>query len=318
MQIYFSGFLVGGLLICALIVLLALRFLVHKRTKVDSIVMAAPFALVFSIFYLFAYGVNLFSLCIFVLVFVVFLTNYRALQRFAEGLYVDYYHAYFSVASFVEALITVAMAVFLIIYAPIADTPTKGYSIEKTQLTGSATQGLTEKSQFFDSIDGILYEYVGESEIDSEKPILLYVSDFFCYSKDFSPVLAGYAREGFQVFAADLFLADVEYNSKFLDSKLIRPFAFRIQKFNNYSKFERNLDNYIQKKEREIKTIKDFLEKKYPNKTILFLGDTYTSQAVKNLFFKENIIKYDWGGCGLLSQTLPLEYKVLLSNDKKN
>ena len=266
MQIYFSGFLVGGLLICALIVLLALRFLVHKRTKVDSIVMAAPFALVFSIFYLFAYGVNLFSLCIFVLVVIVFLTNYRALQRFAEGLYVDYYHAYFSVASFVEALITVAMAVFLIIYAPIADTPTKGYSIEKTQLTGSATQGLTEKSQFFDSIDGILYEYVGESEIDSEKPILLYVSDFFCYSKDFSPVLAGYAREGFQVFAADLFLADVEYNSKFLDSKLIRPFAFRIQKFNNYSKFERNLDNYIQKKEREIKTIKDFLEKKYPNK----------------------------------------------------
>ena len=318
MQIYFSGFLVGGLLICALIVLLALRFLVHKRTKVDSIVMAAPFALVFSIFYLFAYGVNLFSLCIFVLVFVVFLTNYRALQRFAEGLYVDYYHAYFSVASFVEALITVAMAVSLIIYAPIADTPTKGYSIEKTQLTGSATQGLTEKSQFFDSIDGILYEYVGESEIDSEKPILLYVSDFFCYSKDFSPVLAGYAREGFQVFAADLFLPDIEYNSKFLDSKLIRPFAFRIQKFYNYSKFERNLDNYIQKKEREIKTIKDFLEKKYPNKTILFLGDTYTSQAVKNLFFKENIIKYDWGGCGLLSQTLPLEYKVLLSNDKKN
>ena len=318
MQIYFSGFLVGGLLICALIVLLALRFLVHKRTKVDSIVMAAPFALVFSIFYLFAYGVNLFSLCIFVLVVIVFLTNYRALQRFAEGLYVDYYHAYFSVASFVEALITVAMAVFLIIYAPIADTPTKGYSIEKTQLTGSATQGLTEKSQFFDSIDGILYEYVGESEIDSEKPILLYVSDFFCYSKDFSPVLAGYAREGFQVFAADLFLADVEYNSKFLDSKLIRPFAFRIQKFYNYSKFERNLDNYIQKKEREIKTIKDFLEKKYPNKTILLLGDTYTSQAVKNLFFKENIIKYDWGGCGLLSQTLPLEYKVLLSNDKKN
>jgi hypothetical protein len=55
MQIYFSGFLVGGLLICALVVLLALRFLVHKRAKVDSIVMAAPFALIFSIFYIIAY-----------------------------------------------------------------------------------------------------------------------------------------------------------------------------------------------------------------------------------------------------------------------
>lgn len=318
MQIYFSGFLVGGLLICTLIVLLALRFLVHKRAKVDSIVMAAPFALVFSIFYLFAYGVNLFSLCIFVLVLVVFFTNYRALQRFAEGLYVDYYHAYFSVASFVEALVTVAMAIFLIIYAPVSDTPTKGYTIEKTQLTGSATQGLSEKSQFFDSIDGALYEYIGDSGIDAEKPILLYVSDLFCYSKDFSPVLAGYAREGYQVFAADLFLDDVEYNSKFLDNKLIRPFALRMQKVYNNSKFEKNLDVYIQKKEREIKSVKDFLEKKYPNKEILFLGDTYTSQAVKNLFFKENIIKYDWGGCGLLSQTLPLEYKVLLSKDKIN
>ena len=91
-----------------------------------------------------------------------------------------------------------------------------------------------------------------------------------------------------------------------------------MQKVYNNSKFEKNLDVYIQKKEREIKSVKDFLEKKYPNKEILFLGDTYTSQAVKNLFFKENIIKYDWGGCGLLSQTLPLEYKVLLSKDKKN
>ena len=177
---------------------------------------------------------------------------------------------------------------------------------------------LSEKSQFFDSIDGALYEYIGDSGIDAEKPILLYVSDLFCYSKDFSPVLAGYAREGYQVFAADLFLDDVEYNSKFLDNKLIRPFALRMQKVYNNSKFEKNLDVYIQKKEREIKSVKDFLEKKYPNKEILFLGDSYTSQAVKNLFFKENIIKYDWGGCGLLSQTLPLEYKVLLSKDKKN
>ena len=35
-------------------------------------------------------------------------------------------------------------------------------------------------------------------------------------------------------------------------------------------------------------------------------------------FGHKNIIKYDWGGCGLLSQTLPLEYKVLLSKDKIN
>ena len=59
MQLYFSGFLVGGLLICALVIILALRFLVHKRARVDPMVTAAPFALIFSIFYVIAYGANL-------------------------------------------------------------------------------------------------------------------------------------------------------------------------------------------------------------------------------------------------------------------
>jgi hypothetical protein len=129
MQLYFSGFLVGGLLICALVIILALRFLVHKRTKVDPMVTAAPFALIFSICYVIAYGVNLFSLSIFVLVLLAFFTNYRALQRFVEGLYVDYYHSYFSIASFIEALLTIIMVVALIIYAPVPDTPSKGYSV---------------------------------------------------------------------------------------------------------------------------------------------------------------------------------------------
>lgn len=318
MQIYFSGFLVGGLLICALVVLLALRFLVHKRAKVDSIVMAAPFALIFSIFYIIAYGVNLFSLCIFVLVFIVFFTNYKALQRFADGLYVDYYHGYFSVTSIIEALLTIGIAICLIIYAPISDTPSKGYSVSKVVLTGSATKGLSEKTEMLQSVDAVIYEYVGENGIDEEKPILLYVPDFFCYSKDFSPVLGAYAREGYSVVAVDLYLKDVVYLSRFLDSKLLRPFSMRMQKVYNESIFNENVNTYIAKKEWEIKTIKTYLETKYPNKTIRFLGDTYTSEAAKNLFLEENIVKYNWGGCGLLEQTLPLEYKVLVSEKINN
>lgn len=318
MQLYFSSFLVGGLLICFLIILLALRFLVHKRAKVDSIVMASPFALVFSLFYIFAYGLNVFSLSLFVLVVLVFFTNYRALQRFAEGLYVDYYHTYFSVTSIIEAIITIGMIVFLIIYAPVPDTPSKGFSVSKINLTGSATQGLYEKTEFFQSVDGVLYEYVGEKGIDEEKPIILYVPDFFCQSRDFAPILGGFAREGYRVFAVDAYLDDVIYISKFLDNKYIRPFAMRLQKIYKFEEFEKNLPVYIQKKEREIKTVKEFVEKQYPNKKILFLSDTYTTEATKNLFFEENIIKYNWGGCGLLSQTLPLEYAIFMSNSEKN
>ena len=318
MKIYFSSFLAGGLLICTLLVLLALRFLVHKRAKVDSIVIASPFALVFVIFYILAYGINLFTISLFVLVFLVFLTNYRALQRFAAGLYVDYYHTYFSVASVIESIITIGLAVCLIIYAPVPDTPTKNYSIERTQLTGSATQGLQDKSELFQSIDGVLYEYIGDNGIDEKKPILLYVPDFFCQSKDFTPVLAAYARDGYKVFAADLYLNDVEYFSSILDRKIFRSFAFRAQKVYKPEVFAANLNNYIQKKQREIKTIKEYVENKYPNKDIYFLSDTYTNEAVKNLFFKENIIQYDWGGCGLLSQTLPLEYAFFMSNIKNN
>ena len=92
----------------------------------------------------------------------------------------------------------------------------------------------------------------------------------------------------------------------------------RLQKIYKLEEFEKNLPAYIQKKEREIKTVKEFVENQYPNKKILFLSDTYTTEAIKNLFFEENIIKYNWGGCGLLSQTLPLEYAIFMSNSEKN
>lgn len=318
MQIYFSGFLVGGLLICALVVLLALRFLVHKRAKVDYIVVASPFALIFSLFYIFAYGVNVFSLCLFALVSLVFLTNYKALQRFAYGLYVDYYHGYFSVASIIEALVTVGMAVFLIIYAPVADTPSKEFSVNKTLLTGNATQGIVEKSEFFQSVDGVMYEYIADSGVDEEKPILLYIPDLFCQARDFTPILGAFARDGYRVLAMDLYLDDVIYISKFLDGKFLKPFSMRMQKLFNSEKFEANLQTYIQKKEREILTAKKYVESKYQNKKIVFLSDTYTKEAVKNLFFQENIIQYDWGGCGLLNQTLPLEYAIFISQLEKN
>lgn len=315
MQIYFSSFLVGGLLICGLIILLALRFLVHKRAKVDSIVMASPIVLVFSIFYIFAFGANIITLSLFILTFFVFLTNYRALQRFANGLYVDYYHAYFSITSFLEALCTIVFIVFFVIYAPVSDTPTNGFSVSRTNLTGSAAYGLSEKTKVFQSTNAIVYEYTGDSGVDETKPILLYVPDLFCQSSDFEPILGAFAREGYRVIAMDIKFSDITYLSKFLDNRFVKPFAMRIQKVSAPEKFEENLQGYIQKKGLEIKAAKNFLEKKYENKNITFLADTYTSEAIKGLFLPENIIEYNWGGCGLLSETLPLEYKIFISQN---
>ena len=308
----------GGLLICTLVILLAFRFVAHKRARVDAMVVASPFALVFSILYLLAYGVNILSSSLLIFVILVFFTNYRALQRFASGLYVDYYHTYFRVASVIEAFLAIGFVVVFIIFAPVADTPTKGFSLEKKLLSGNATSGLTEKTEFLQSTDGILYELTGLQGEDENKPILLYVPDFFCQSHDFMPILGAYARDGYKVLAADLYLEDVVYISKFWDAKFIRPFSMRMHKIYKSDFFENQLNIFILKKKREISTIKKYIETQYPNKEIVFLGDTYSSQAAKNLFLEEKIIKYDWGGCGLISQTLPLEYEFFVSKQQKN
>ena len=41
----------------------------------------------------------------------------------------------------------------------------------------------------------------------------------------------------------------------------------RLQKIYKLEEFEKNLPVYIQKKEREIKTVKEFVENQYPNKS---------------------------------------------------
>lgn len=318
MFVTFSGYLLGGILILSLIILLNLRFIFHKHATIDSVVLASPIAFVFTIFYILAFNLNAFSLSILILTIIVLITNYRALQRFFAGLYVDYYRTAFRIASFLEAFIAGLLIILLFIFCPVQNTLAKTADSTKTILTGTSTYGLSKKDQVFSPTSAVIQQFSPKEPKYPKSEVILCVPDLLCDTKDYFPIVQQLIDEGFTVFLADVFLPDVQYFNSFFDSSILKSFIMRTIYAYNNQYFNENLSQYIDSKSKEILAAKNFLQKEFPNIKIKLLTDTYTTLSVKNLISEENMIKYNNGGFGMLSKTLPFEYsfanKSVLSN----
>ena len=116
-----SSFFAGGLLILLLQLPIVLRPIFFKKPRIDSIVMFLPFSLIVMVLYLFAFGAQFFSLHLLILLLLVFFTNFRAMLRFKNRLFVDGYSFPFCAASFIELIAIIGLGVILVLYCPASD-----------------------------------------------------------------------------------------------------------------------------------------------------------------------------------------------------
>lgn len=173
-----SDILIAEILLLLSLLPVILRSVFIRSHRIDSIVLITPVVFCISILLWFVYGLSLSVFCVTVFVFIVLLSNFRALIRYFNTLFVDYYSYKFRIAMFLEGLILLVLVGFLVFFAPIATTK------QKTRVfSGSCSRGFVEREGFLMSADLFLTEFCNEtiSENDYNKPVVLYIPQVYSY-----------------------------------------------------------------------------------------------------------------------------------------
>lgn len=161
-----STYFAGSMLILFLLLPVVLRIFFREKVRLDSIVLLVPFSIIAVILYTFAFGLQAYTIMLYTLIVIVYLANFRALQRFRNQLFIDNYHFYFCAGCVIQFLIIVFMGAIMIIYMPEKNTdisfkPEQKVTVKKETIpmTGNTWTGLSESQSFFAKPDAVFYIY---------------------------------------------------------------------------------------------------------------------------------------------------------------
>ncbi len=314
-----SSFFAGGLLILLLQLPIVLRPLFFKKPRIDSIVMFLPFSLIIMALYFFAFGAQLFSIQLLILVLLVFFTNFRAMLRFKNKLFIDHYSFPFCAASFIEFAAIIGAGVILFLYCPVADMELSlnfnskpEFSVKKTMYTGSAYRGMNEREKFFDPVNAILYTYEPENA-DTSK-VILCVGGCCADASDYAPLLKNLMKEGYTSLILESNADDIRFTSEFWNNSYLRSFVMRVIYKNDSERYKKLSEEFYNKKIIEAQVLIDIAKKQYPNSKFYLLTDDFPAGIVESTFPDYTNIFLDLDGCGLLALTKPIEAAFVQPN----
>lgn len=311
-----SSFFAGGLLILLLQLPIVLRPLFFKKPRIDSIVMFLPFSLIIMGLYLFAFGARFFSIQLLILVLFVFFTNFRALLRFKNRLFVDGYSFPFCAASFLEFIAIIGMGIMLFLYCPVSDMELSlnfkskpDLAVQKTMYTGSAYRGMSERESIFDSLNAILYTYEPENA-DTSK-VILCIGGCCADASDYAPLLKKLMADGYTSLILDSNTDDIRFSNEFWDNSFLRSFMMRVIYKNDYERYKKLSDEFYNKRIIEAQVLIDIAKKRYPNSTFYLLTDDFPAGLIESAFPEYTNIFLELDGCGLIALTKPLEASLV-------
>ncbi len=263
-----ADIVLAEVLILILLLPVVLRPLFRRSHQVDSIVLLSPVSLLCAVLVLIAFGIHFSTLIVFIMSFAVFLTNGRALVRFAGNLYVDYYKVPFRIASFIEGLLIAVCILLLFIWGPKKIEPTKTYLI-----TGSYSRSITERKGYTVPAEGFVYDFDATDNLFADLMILLIPSQY-SNGEDFFPLLKNLSIMGIHSVTYNSYVKDIPFFGNWLDSPRIRSFGVI---------FKNPVGDFNRKKTMEIQMILSFLEEKYPNKKWLLVTEPNLKTVVESL-----------------------------------
>lgn len=311
-----SSFFAGGLLILLLQLPIVLRPLFFKKPRIDSIVMFLPFSLIIMALYFFAFGARFYSIQLLLLVLLVFFTNFRAMLRFKNKLFIDHYSFLFCAASFLEFIAIIGMIVQLILFCPVSDMELSlnfdskpDITVKKTMYTGSAYRGMTERESIFDPVNAILYTYEPENA-DTSK-VILCVGGCCADPSDYAPLLKNLMKDGYTSLILESNADDIRFTSEFWNSTFFRPFMMRVIYKNDSERYKKLSEEFYNKKIIEAQVLIDIAKKQYPDSTFYLLTDDFPAGIVESTFPDYTNIFLELDGCGLIALTKPLEASLV-------
>ena len=316
----------GELLVIILLLVANGRIIFIKNVKKDSLVMLSPLAFLLSIIQLINWGLDAITGLTLVLSILVLLTNFHALFRYSERLYIDHYSILMKVWSGITIILALALLTCTIAFRPIEyDNKKLGITENVIRYEGSFRSGFQEASNL-KLANAFLSEFKSSSsENQRVKEVVLFIPDKRGDTFYYRPYLQHLAREGFTVLSADFFCSDCKWRHSIGDLKIIRRTAMVIDYLLKPQQFMMQKEFYTYNILQEINAMKSIIAERYGSDTKIFIvTDSMATVAaqdfmdknpelVKMVYDLAEINEYKTSGFGVITQTdtlLSLYFKV--------
>lgn len=309
----------GELLILFLIVLNCVRIFFLLYGKVDNLTILAPISLCLCLLQIFAWGLDVFSAVLFVISLFDVIINFRALLRFASGLYIDYYSTAFKLGAIFVLLISIIEIVFIFIFMPVRILPSSFKSKEqKVRVAGSLVKGI-ERARYFEKSCGEINIFEPESKEIAKPEKIILISDKRADTFNYEPYILNLTQKGYTVYSADFYSKDLKWLHSAGDLRFLRKTFFICKSLFEKEHFESEKEFFTYNSGIECNAVFNFVcnENKSTQDSIFIVSDWMSEIAVQD-FYKLNSKKvagiinlcdfseYKTQGYGFIEQTNPL------------
>lgn len=321
----------GELLIIVILLLANGRILFLKNAKKDSLVILSPLGVLLSIIQIFNWGLDAVTFLTLFLSILVLLSNFHALFRYSERLYIDHYSILMKVWASITIIFALVLMAGTIFFVPV-EYSNKELGVQERLLRyeGSFRSGFEEAS-IIHSANIFVTECKPVGKEDSKtKDVVLLIPDKRADTYYYRPYIQYLAREGFTVLSADFFCKDCRWRHSVWDLKICRRTAMLIDWFLNNERFWRQKEFYTYNCLQEISELGKFVGELYGPDTRLFIvTDVMATDAamdyqeknperVMAVYDLQSIPQYKTAGLGIISQTDILTAMILGQERDKN
>ena len=330
----FSMKFYGELLVLVLLLITNLRVFFVNHVRRDPLVVMAPFSCTIAILQILSWGIDVFTAIAFIISVFVLLSNFHAMFRYSERLYVDHYSPLMKVWAVFTIAISLITIVAMVYFAPV-EIHSRKNGITETQLRykGGFKTGF-EKANSFSTSDIIVYEFKNADIPDQlpvpQKGVVLFIPDKRGETINYKPYLQLLTKEGYTVYSADFYADDCKWMHSIEDMKILRRFAMTLHSLSNNQWFMAQREFYTYNISLELAVLKEILYEQYDEDLKYYLvsdvmGNTAIEdfirnnpKTVKGSFFLDTIQDYKTAGYGCVEQTDPLVATALgLSRDSQ-
>lgn len=317
-------------LIFLLLFLVNFRVFFPRSTQRDPIVAISPIAFILSVLTFFSWGFDIFTFSAVILSFFVLLTNFHALFRYSQKVYVDTYSVRMKIFATFTTILSI-FAIFITIYfAPVLQNP-KDLTVTQTKQNISGTvKGEFLPSKNFERENGTTYEFSIFPELENRSYAVLFLPDRRGNVEAYEPFLQFLAKDGCTVFSADFYTKDCKYLYSFFDNKMFRKFSLIMKSLKNPQKYDSQKEFYNYNANLELEALIKLAQKKYGSQCKYFIvTDKMQFTAANDIqkkypdlitgtFDISSILEYKTVGFGFVEVTEPLFAKILGYPKDKN
>ncbi|MBR1638542.1 MAG: hypothetical protein IJ688_04060 [Treponema sp.] len=311
----------GELLVFILLFITNFRVFFVKSARHDPLVVLAPFTFTIALLQIFSFGIEVFTVLGFIIALLVLLSNFHAIFRYSENLYIDHYSPLMMIWAIITSILSAAAIAGIIIFAPLELNSRKLNIMEsQTRLKGNFRTGFSSAASYSPA-DAFLYKFEPIQKIQEEEKseeVVIFFPDKLGNTEHYKPYLQLLASKGFTVYSADFYADDCRWLHSIEDMKILRRLAMLIRSEVKPSFFASQREFYTYNISLEINAMISLLSEKYGNDSSFYLvsdimGNTAISDftikqksKVKDFFFLNSVPEYETSGYGFIKQTDPL------------